>query len=192
MPSSPAGISLCFARGFIPAQFPEWEQPRALLPAPCGGSNLLPSCDEHPVKPPTRPALVQTFYSVPPPSSGLALPFGGEAGRAPRPSFRWSSVPGVGRAAVAGTSQTAPSFTRGRKATTKSGPQNGHETPPPHPPNPVPQTQICWMGEGDTKQHKTGGDGDRSPLSHHATAPRELPAHGESPKTQGRESGVIS
>lgn len=75
MPSSPAGISLRFARGFIPAQFPEQEQPRALLPAPCEGSNLLPSCDEHPVKPPTRPALVQTFLFCSPSQlrAGFAL-----------------------------------------------------------------------------------------------------------------------
>lgn len=55
----------------------------------------------------------------------------------------------------------------------KNVPQNGHRTPTPPLPNPVPQTQICCTGESDVEQHKTSRAGDESPPPHHATAPRD-------------------
>lgn len=131
------------------------------------------------------------------------MPFGGEAGGggAPRPPSPPSSQPGAvaprGRGEPRGHGDTTDStelYTEpsGQKATMKSVPRNGHETPPaPAPPNPVPQTQICCTGESDMEQHKTIGDGDRSPLPHHAMAPPrplsagERPAQGKSLKTRG-------
>lgn len=121
MSNNPAGISPFFQK-FHPGSVSS--------PVPhVGGSN------EHPTKPPTP---VQTFYFIPHPSSGLGLPLGGEAGRAPRPGEHHR----LHRASHAAQK-------RRRKR-----PQNGHETPPTPPPNPVPQTQICGTGGSDTEQHK--------------------------------------
>lgn len=200
------GISLQFAGGFILARLaktgtdlhPPTSPAQGLKPAP-------PAGDGHPVKPPTRPGPVQTFYfpsaRAAQPAWGWVCPLEAKLGgppRPPSPPSSWPSAvapPGMGRAAVAGTTpQTPPSFTLSRAA--KKRQQKVYpkmDTTPPHPlPNPVPQIQICCTGESDTEQHKTCGDGDESPPAPLRHGPPETAqrwgaagTHGESLKTQG-------
>lgn len=145
------------SRGFL-SSLPEvssWlglqrrEQTCVLPPALRRGSNLLPSWRRAP-REATDSSGSGTNLLFPlrprrPASLGLGLPFGSEAGGAsaatlsPKLMARCGCTPGMGRAAVAGTTpQTPPSFTLSRAA--KKRQQKVYPktdtTPPPPPPQP--------------------------------------------------------